>query len=57
MAYIWPDHPAVALAAELEHLADAGQTHTFTEKLPHLISQMRAAFANDQMELNIPTAP
>jgi hypothetical protein len=47
----------VALAAELEHLADAGQTQTFTEKLPHLISQMRAAFANDQMELNIPTAP
>jgi len=57
MAYIWPDHPAVALAAELEHLADAGQTQTFTEKLPHLISQMRAAFANDQMEMNIPTAP
>ena len=57
MAYIWPDHPAVALAAELEHLADAGQTHTFTEKLPHLISQMRAAFANEQMELNVPTAP
>jgi signal transduction histidine kinase/CheY-like chemotaxis protein len=53
MAYIWPDHPAVALAAELEQLADSGQTKTFTEKLPQLISQMRAAFANEQMELNV----
>ena len=55
MAYIWPDHPAVALAAELEHLADAGQTHIFIEKLPHLISQMRSAFADEQMELNLPS--
>ena len=56
MGYIWPDHPAVALAAELEQLADGGHTQTFTEKLPHLIGQMRAAFANEQMELNFPPA-